>query len=157
MTNKKGATVTSLAVPDKAVLERFLQAADNAEIDVDPEQVTLDIIARILNATDAAGVLDRGKPTKAADYLDRPFMLTDVKFLKSDFESKAGEFFAVLSGADLDGAPLTITCGAKNVIAAAWKLADLDALPVEVQLKRSERPTSAGYHVMWLESGPGSF
>jgi hypothetical protein len=50
---------------------------------------------------------------------------------------------------------VTITCGAKNVIAQSWKLNDMGALPLRVLIRQSKRPTAAGNFVMWLEAvGP---
>lgn len=149
--------MTDLAIPDSDVFRRFLAAADEGQFEQNPEQVAIDIIARILNATDAAGVLEGGGATHARDYLDEPFTLTGVRFNKSSFDGAGPQFYAVLEGASADGERLTITCGARNVIAQAWKLSDLGALPIPVVLRQNPRPTAAGYHVLWMESAPKGF
>lgn len=149
--------MTDVVVPDTEVFQRFLAAADTDQAELNPEQVTIDIIARILNADTVEGVLGGNNATSAEDYLDTPFALTAVRFNKSTFEDAGPKFYALLEGANIDGEPLVITCGARNVIAQAWKLGDMGALPVQVVLKQSSKPTAAGYYVMWLEAAPESY
>lgn len=149
--------MTDVAIPDTEVFQRFLAAADDGALDQNPDQVSIDIIARILGATNVADVLEGSGAIHARDYLDTPFTLTSVRFNRSTFEGAGPQFYALLEGADGNGEKVVITCGAKNVIAQAWKLGDLGALPVGVEIKQSPRPTAAGYHVMWLEAAPASF
>jgi hypothetical protein len=149
--------MTDIAIPDTEVFQRFLAAAEEGDFETNADQVAIDIIARILNATDAADVLGGAGAVHARDYLDVPFTLTGVRFNKSSFDGAGPQFYALLEGASSDGEKLAITCGAKNVIAQAWKLHDLGALPIEVVLKQSPRPTSAGFYVLWLEAAPAGF
>lgn len=142
---------------DLEVFKRFLAAADDGNFDTDPEAVTMEIVGRILAADTVEGVLKRADATHARDYLDKPFMLGEVRFNKGDFEDSGTNFYAVLSGADPDGEKVVVTCGAKSVIAQAWKLADMGALPLGVVIKEAKRQTAAGYKPMWLEAGPASF
>lgn len=147
----------TLSVPDTEVFQRFLAAADAEVAEINPDQVAIDVIARILNAKSVDDVLSGSGVTHARDYLDRPFMLSDVTFQRSDFDTFGPAFYAVLRGADPNGEVVSITCGARNVIAQAWKLADMEALPLSVVIKQAERTTAAGYKIMWLERAPASF
>ncbi len=149
--------MTDIAIPETEVFQRFLAAAEEGSFETNADQVSMDIIARILDATDVAGVLEGGGAIHARDYLDQPFTLTNVRFNKSSFDGAGPQFYALLEGATADGEKIAVTCGAKNVIAQAWKLADLKALPIAVELKQSPRPTAAGFHVLWLEAAPKSF
>jgi hypothetical protein len=149
--------VTNLAIPDSEVFQRFLAAADAPGFETDPDQVSLDIIARILNASSVDDVLGGAGAVHARDYLDTPFVLTGVRFNRSAFDGAGPQFYAVLEGADADGVPVAITCGAKNVIAQAWKLADMEALPIDLVIKQSSKATASGFHVMWLERAGASF
>lgn len=149
--------MSEVAIPDSEVFQRFLAAADEGSLDQNADQVAIDIIARILEAKDATEVLEGSGATHARDYLDTPFALTDVRFNKSSFDGEGPAFYALLSGADGDGEKLSITCGAKNVIAQAWKLKDLDALPMQVVIRQAPKPTANGFHVMWLEAAPKAF
>ena len=144
-------------VLDSEVFQRFLAAADNDVAELDPEHVSIDIIGRILNATTVDDVLGGAGATHARDFLNVPFVLTSVRFNQSDFGDSGPAFYALLEGANGDGEPVTVTCGARNVIAQAWKLREMNALPVKLVLQESERTTRAGFKVMWLEKAPTSF
>lgn len=147
----------TIDVLDSEVFKRFLAAPDDASNELDPEQVSIDIIGRILNATSVDDVLGGAGATHARDFLNVPFTLTNVRFNRSDFDESGPSFYALLEGADGNGEPVTVTCGARNVIAQAWKLNDMGALPVALVLQESERTTRRGYKVMWLEKAPASF
>src|SRR5437773_939438 len=84
-------------------------------------------------------VASGGGATHARDFLDTPFVLTSVRFNKSSFDGAGPQFYALLEGADSNGEKVTVTCGAKNVIAQAWKLMDMGALPVSVELRQSAK------------------
>lgn len=148
---------TELDTVDEATFQRFLAAADTEVSEADPDQVSMDIIGRILKADTVDAVLGGSGAIHARDYIAKPFALTNVRFNRSDFGDDGPNFYALLEGADTDGVPIVITCGARNVIAQAWKLRDMDALPVKVQIAESDRPTAAGYKVMWLEKAEANF
>jgi hypothetical protein len=150
-------TATTVDVLDTEVFQRFLAAPDDVADELDPAQVSLDIIGRILNATTVDDVLGGGGATPARDFLGVPFTLTGVRFNRSDFGEAGPAFYALLEGADTDGVKVVITCGARNVIAQAWKLRDMGALPVALQLAESDRTTKRGYKVMWLEKATAGF
>jgi hypothetical protein len=140
-------TAQTVDVIDSEVFQRFLAAADDPANEVDPDQVTIDIIGRILKAASVDDVLGGAGATHARD----------VRFNRSDFGDSGPAFYALLSGADTNGEAVTITCGARNVIAQAWKLRDMNALPCQVELAESDRPTRAGFKVMWLQHATKGF
>lgn len=142
---------------DQATFERFLAAAEDDLAETNPDEVTLDIIKRILRSADVDEVLEGASATHAEDMLGVPFALTDVRFNRSSFDGAGPAFYALLTGADAQGEKVTITCGARNVIAQAWKLKDMGALPVLVEIQQSERPTAAGYKPMWLAKPEKAF
>jgi len=148
---------STIDVLDSEVFQRFLAAGDDAGAELNADEVTVDIIGRILNATSVDDVLGGQEATHARDFLGQPFVLTGVRFNRSDFDGTGPSFYALLEGADENGERVTITCGARNVIAQAWKLSDMGALPVKLVLQESDRPTRAGYKVMWLDKAPASF
>lgn len=149
--------MSDVVLPDTDVFRRFLAAPDDEAIALDSDQIAIDIIARILDAQTVDDVLGGGGATHAEDYLDRGFVLKSVRFNKSTFDSAGPNFYAVLEGYDEDSEPVAITCGSRNVIAQAWKLMDMGALPLAVEIKRSAKPTSAGFYVMWLDKATKSF
>src|SRR5690242_2462259 len=105
--------MTDVVLPDTDVFKRFLEAADESKFEQNPDQVAIDIIARILAANDAAEVLGGGSAIHARDYLDVPFNLTSVRLNKSSFDGVGPDFYALLEGVDQDGVKIVITCGAK--------------------------------------------
>lgn len=142
---------------ERSTFERFLAAADTDARVTTPDEITLDIIKKILDAQTVDDVLGGAGATHAGDYLNKPFRLTDVHFNQSSYDGAGPSFYALLEGVDPDGVAVTITCGARNVIAQAWKLNDMDALPLVVMLVESPRETASGFRPMWLEAGPASF
>jgi hypothetical protein len=149
--------MTEILPADDEVFQRFLAAPDDVAVELDPDDVSLAIIGRILQAETAEDILGGGGAIHARDYLLRPFTLTDVRFNRGDFTDNGPGFYALLEGADPDGVKVIITCGARNVLAQAWRLRDIGALPIQVQLEESERPTARGYKVMWLAAAPSPF
>lgn len=149
--------MTDVVIPDSEVFRRFLEAAQGQEFEINPEQVQIDIIARILNATTPDEILNRSGAIPAREYLNTPFTLTGIKFNDSTYDAIGPDFYAILEGVTPDGEKLAITCGARSILAAAWKLNDVGALPIAVEIKQSAKPTSAGFYVMWLEAAPKSF
>lgn len=146
--------MTDLVQDDRDALARFLAAADIEQLADDPAKASQDIIARILRASTVEEVLGKEQVTHARDFLDTPFALLSVKFNRTEFDGDGPPFYAVLSGATDDGEPVTITCGAGNVMAQAFKLDDMKALPYRVVIRQNPKPTAAGFHVMWLEAAP---
>lgn len=146
-----------IALPDDANLARFLTAASEQTAELDPEQVTLDIITRIVNAETVDDVFGGSDAIHARDFLGTAFTLLAIKFNPSTVAGAGPDFYGVMEGAAKDGEKLTITCGSKNVMAQAWKLQDMRALPVNVQIMESERPTKDGYRPMWLEKAAVDF
>ena len=121
----------------------------------DPKEAQLEIVKRILSAETAEQVLGGlGSATAARDVLGVNLELRGVRFLRSSFENENGiGVFAVLDCVDnTTGEVLAVTCGSANVMAQAGKLAQLGALPADVKILESERPTEAGYRPMRLEA-----
>ena len=147
----------TIDVLDSEVFKRFLAAPDDTADELDPAHVSIDIIGRILNATTVDDVLGGAGAVHARDFLGIPFVLTGVRFNRSDFGDDGPAFYALLEAANDDGERVVVTCGARNVIAQAWKLRDMGALPVKLVLQESDRPTKRGYKVMWLEKAPTQF
>lgn len=159
-TPANGKTEVVAATPgevDSKAFTRFLAAADSEVSERNPDEVAMEIIRRILDSETVDDVLGGAGAVHARDYLGRAFVLTGVKFNESSFETAGPSFYAILEGADEDSEKVAITCGARNVIAQAWKLRDMGALPLRVMIIESPRPTKEGYRPMWLEKAAASF
>lgn len=148
---------TEVEIANDETFARFLAAADEAAESIDANEVTLEIVAGILKAETVDDILGGGTLTHARDYLNVPFTLTGVRFNRSTQGGDDAAFYAVLEGADDNGEKVLVSCGAKKVIAQAWRLRDIDALPIKLQLAQSERPSANGFYPMWLEKPAASF
>lgn len=117
----------------------------------DPQAVTLSIIKRILDSEDADAVLGGRQAIGGRDVLGRPFTLNAVRFHKSKFDEGGIPVFCVLDATFLDdGETAAITTGAANVMAQAYQLHKLGALPADVKFEEAAQETAQGYRPQWL-------
>lgn len=147
---------TDLVTLDEAAVEAALRGelAQDAQIAIaDPIEVAQDIVRRILEAGDPEQVFSGGRAVGGREALGRPFILHGVRWHRSAYAAEGGlPIFAVLDATFVDtGERVAITTGAVNVMAQVFALARLDALPVQVKIEESDRPTAAGYRPQWLQ------
>lgn len=145
-----------VATTREAKLRDFLAAAKSSVV-TDPQQAMLDIIGRVLEADTISDVLGQSKATHAKDVLGEPLELHGVRFQESTLNGAGPDFYALLDVVKEDGTKDTITCGAATVMAQAYRLAELGALPLWVKITEAERETSAGFRPMALEAVPTPF
>jgi hypothetical protein len=79
------------------------------------------------------------------------FTIDSYRLNPSAIEGEGPPAYAVIRGRMEDGSPVTITCGAVNVLAQLHKLAKLGKLPVEVTMWEGN-PTARGYRPLWLRA-----
>jgi hypothetical protein len=120
----------------------------------DPEGAQLAIVQRILSAPDAASALAPQRAVPAREVLGRPLRLERIRVAQSDYAGPDGpDVYALLDVVDLEtGERRTVTCGGINVLAQLCVLHRHRALPAEVRIVESARPTRAGYRPLWLEA-----
>jgi len=130
-------------------------AADQIAVTVqDPQEVALSIIKRILASESPDEVFQGQKALGGREVLGRPFQLKAVRWHKSSFEGVV-PVFAVLDSTMLDsGEDVAITTGSSNVMAQAYKLDDLGALPVDCTFQEADKETAAGFRPQWLNRIP---
>lgn len=126
----------------EVVLYPAVEAAlfDGALVDEDPNRAAREIVQSILDAESADEVLAETEVTHARDMLDEAFVALGVHFHSSDFAGEGSGVYAVIDGATKDGDKLTITCGARNVVAQLYRLATLNAFPRPVMIVERGRP-----------------
>jgi hypothetical protein len=149
--------MTDVIPATDAEFDEFLAAANDQSVELTADQISEQIIRRILSSTTADEILGGAGTTPARDVLDVPFTLVDLHLNKSGIDGGALGMYAVLDGVNADGEKLAITCGASNVMAQAYQLRKIGALPVDVVIRQSDKPTANGYHVMWLDKPGASF
>lgn len=147
------ATSTELvALSDAQVKQALRGEIDEVTLTIqDPKVIQHQIIERILASEDADQVLQgRGVALHGREVLGRPFTLTGIRWLKSKY-GEGLPVFAVLEAVTLDdGQEVVITSSAGSVMAQAYRLWELGALPKDVKIEEAETETAAGYRPQWL-------
>ena len=153
-TKEAKAAGIDIVVLDSVQVEKALRGelGENVELAIeDPQAVQISIIQRILDSPDADAVLQGQKPIGGRDCLERAFTLRGVRWHRSKYEEGGIPVFAVLDAAFLDdGETGAITTGAGSVMAQAYALEKLGALPCDVKIVESDSDTAAGFKPQWL-------
>lgn len=84
-------------------------------------------------------------------YKDRQLVVRGIRKMPSDFAGGLMWFLVVDAVEKVTGERVTFTTGAIGVVAQLVKAHALDAFPLTVVPKQSERVTRSGYHVWHLE------
>lgn len=134
----------------KGELAAWLDGADLPEVD-DPDEAVYEISLRYLAANSVDALLEPQTVLHANEYRDRPFTVLAVDWRRSRLDGQGPGRFAVLQIVTADGEPAVMTCGATQAMVQLGRLVELDALPVDVVLRSTDRPTSSGGFPLWLE------
>lgn len=133
---------------ERQAIALFLEQMENVTDD-DPEVAALRIIGRVLAAQTIDEILSEPRVVGARTMLGVPVELRSVRFGRSDYDGSPG--YALLECTDLtNDEPVLITCGASQVMAQAWKLHAIGALPCPVELRETAKATRGGFHPMFL-------
>lgn len=146
--------VPAFTTMDDRVVSKYLDdmkaAADRSDDDVQRA-----IIGRILRSDTVADILAPQAIEHARDLVDQPLTIKSVRVQESDFDEGPG-IYAVCEAEVLDdGRTTTFSCGGSNVLAQLYRLAQLNALPVDLVIKRATKPTKNGFYPLWLEAYGG--
>lgn len=125
-------------------------------IDDDPERNRREIVQQILDAETADEVLADTEVTHARDYLGIPFNVLGFNLHTSAYADGPG-VFAAIDAASMEGEKLVLTCGAVNVIAQLYRLAELGQLPRQVMLIEKGTGKDGKRPPMKLVAPPKSF
>lgn len=120
------------------------------EVSTDPEAIAREIMEQIWNATTDEELVLVGQATPWQDLLGVPVEITSFTWRKSQYDQGAKVFFVIQATRLDDGERVVLTTSGKNVIMALANIARRDAFPFTGMLQRSEKPTAAGYHPLWL-------
>lgn len=137
------------------LVKRILAKLD--VVDDDPEAAAIEITNRILLATSVDEVLAPRGAVHARDVIGEAFTILGVRWMRSDFPEGTAVYAVMEAKLTRTGEVVAVTCGARNVMAALLKLIELDALPIEVVLRESDKPSSRGFKPMWLEKPEEDF
>ena len=142
---------TAVATPDpEQPSERALYLGD--DVVSDPEADARAIAARILNATTAEEIFGGpGTLLSAEDIIGKPFTLNGADYRDSDFEGGAGAYAILHVVPWGETSEVMVTCGARNVMAAAFRANQLGLLPRgPVQIVQGKQ-TRKGFTPLWLQ------
>lgn len=143
-----------LASETRAMFASMVTMVPDAEGDA-----TESIVLAILNAKTWDELDDPWDSEKATQLVDVEQRIDSIMRRPSSYTSGLGVFL-VIKGKRMDtDEPIVWTSGAVSVVAQLVKAYALGAFPVYAMLRRSERPSAAGYYPQHLEitgSGGGS-
>ncbi len=111
------------------------------------------IVARIMNASAAEDIFGGpGQLLSSEDMIGKPFTLDDVEYRESDIEGAGPGVYALLHVTPWGQANGTlITCGARNVMAAAFRAKQLGLLPRGPVTLVEGKQTRKGFTPLWLQ------
>lgn len=109
------------------------------------------ILAAIALATDVRDLDAPWRSSGLADLANQPLVLTGIRKMPSDYPDGL-PWFLIADGAILStGETIAITTGAVSVVAQLVKAWTLNAFPLRVIPRVSDRPSKSGYYPQHLE------
>lgn len=109
------------------------------------------ILEQIAAASDTAGLDAPWRAGGLGAYIGTPLVITGIRKMPSDFGSGLSCFLVIDGAVRATGEKVTATTGSLSVVAQLLKAWQLDAFPVLVVPRASERPTKDGYYPQHLE------
>lgn len=136
-----------------AAISQYLQ--DMREVDDEsPEAVQTEIARRILTATTPEAVFGATKVLGAKEMLNQPFVVERVRWITSAHEGGPPKF-AIIDGHRVHGdEPITLSCGAMNVVLTLYKLQSMNALPCAVVISSKPSGSDPGRSVLTIQPAP---
>lgn len=97
-------------------------------------------------ATSLADLFEGDKLVSGKDYADKPFRLDSVEWQDSELPgAEALPFYAVIHGTDARGEPVTIGCGAANVMRRAAVIITKGWAPCWVKIVKAKTDPVTGF------------
>jgi hypothetical protein len=114
-------------------------------------------LAAILAADNADEVLNANVITKAEDILGHRLTVEGVRAAESDY-ADGPDFYLIFDCFDNStGKPVTVECGAAEVVVKVARLAQLGLLPVDLVIRRKDKATRNGFFPLFAELAPPAF
>ncbi len=137
---------TAVAPVDEASL--YLDGITESDSEADAKAIA----ARILKGTTDEEIFGGpGQLLSAEDLIGKAFTLLDVEYRKSDFTEGAGAYAILTLSMWGTTAPIMATCGARNVLAAAFRGKQLGRLPRGPLTIVEGKMTRKGFVPLWLQ------
>jgi hypothetical protein len=122
-------------------LEAWLEAANLPE-ESDADEVTREILLRILSATSVEQALSPPAVVKADDMIDEAFMVEGIMWRRGEQDDGNVSRFATMQAVNRDGERFVVNSGAKQVVVQLWVVEQLGGFPVWVRFRKlgNKRP-----------------
>lgn len=107
-------------------------------------EIAQDIAARILAADSIEGVFEGREGLMHSEaILDREVEVISVRFGESDYEGIG--YYAIIECSDIrSGVMQTVSVGGTNPVVQLFKLDQLDAFPIGLILRQTDKPSKSG-------------
>lgn len=141
------------AIGDKAIAA-FVTDMNEAD-EESPAAIQSEIARRILSAESIEDVWAATKVLSAKEILNTPILVKAVRWVTSAHEEGAPKF-AIIDGENTySGKPVTVSCGALNVVLTLYKLQKFNALPAKVIIASKASSSDPGRSVLTIEPVAG--
>lgn len=120
-------------------------------VEIDPEEISRQIIGRILGAATADEVLATGDVRGAREILGQTILIHNIKLNESDYTDGAGVYMIVECSDPDFGEAFIVSTGSAHCMAQLYRLSELGALPCKAKFAQSTKATKAGFFPMRLE------
>ena len=147
---------TEVAVPEVDVSDdldptTWYRAEGEDVPSIDGEAISAQMVARILSATSLEEIMRPVTTTDAESILNETLVLRGYSKMPSTKKDSRLRFYLLLDCVNMDGEPVTVSCGSANVMARTIALSRNGHLPAYVAIVQSPRPTASGYYPLDLE------
>lgn len=125
-----------------------------ASEDDSPEAIQAEIARRILSADSVDAIWAATKVLSAKEVLNTPLMVESVRWVTSAHAGGAPKF-AIIDGRNTySNEPVTVSCGALNVVLTLYKLQKFNGLPAKVVIRSKPSSSDPGRSVYTIEPVP---
>jgi hypothetical protein len=137
-------------------LDECILTGKRVELLDDPETIQRQILEQLLGAT-SDEELEPTEPTGWRELAGVPIEVRSFSWRPSDYDEEgSSSVFVVVFGINLvTGEPVTLTTGARNVLAQLSNLARRGRFPIVRAVRESEKETKRGYRPLWLYTPDG--
>lgn len=133
----------------EAEIEAFIAYADSLTIE-DPEAQERRIIEQLLGAETTEDILTAGQVTPLEAIFGVGITVTGLRASESDFPDGSKVYLHIEATVIDTGQRVTLACGARDVMLKLVRLHQRGMLPVDVVIRRADKPTKRGFYPIFL-------
>lgn len=137
-----------------AAIQAYIADMSSTE-DESPEAIQREIASRILAATDETELWAATTVLSAKDVLHHTLEVKSVRWVTSAHAGGAPKFAIIDAQDETLSKPVTVSCGALNVVLTLYKLQKFGSLPARVAIKSKPSASDAGRVILTIEPVAG--